>query len=147
MVMQKRWFIREGTDIKKFAKAMKACKDFTPQRQKEMLKLIFACKLDRFIAAGVKKKLARKKVVKKELALHKEDLAFQMLDMMEEKWVDITINKEQDRENSKKAFEAIERIADGKHDKELKEMENGTSGTDTEERREDNGSTKPDLGT
>ncbi len=112
MVMKKRWMIRKETDIKEFAKACKACKDFTPEKQKEMVKFIFALKLDRFIATGVKRKLARKKVIKREIALYKEDLAFRMLDMMEEKWVDMSEEDlKHDWEKSKAAFDAIEKIA------------------------------------
>lgn len=122
MVMQKRWFIRKDVDIKEFAKAAKACKDFTPKRQKEMLKLIFILKLDKLMASGAKKKRTRKKIIKNELENHKEHLAFRMLDMMEEKWVDVSLSKEQDWKKSKQSFDALIEIADGKHDKELKEI-------------------------
>jgi len=112
MVMRKRWFIREDTDIKEFAKAALACKEFTPEKQKDLIKLITICKLEKFIAPGVKRRRIRKKHIKKTIQDHKEELAFSMLDMMEERLVDITIDKEQDRKNSKEAFEALIKIAE-----------------------------------
>jgi len=123
MVMQKRWCIRKDVDIKDFAIAAKLCKEFTPERQKEMLKLITILKLEKFMAPGIKRRRIRKKHLKKTIQDHKEKLAFDMLDMMEPKWIDINTSKEEDRKKSKEAFEAIERIADGKHDEELKKME------------------------
>jgi len=89
MVMAKRWFIREDIDQKKFAQAIKKNKDFTLERQKDILKFVFAIKLDKFMAPGVKRKRIRKKHVKRDIALAKRDLEYRVLDMLIYEWREI----------------------------------------------------------
>jgi len=87
--MVKRWFIREDTDIKEFAKALKACKDFTPIEQKRLFKFIMGSNLEKRVMPGIKRRRVRKKRIKKEIDNIKIDLYYIMLDMLEEKWKDI----------------------------------------------------------
>lgn len=112
MVMRERWFIREGTDIKEFAKALKACKEFTPEKQRLLLRMIMDCKLDKIVSPGVKKRRVRKKIIKKEIEQMKEDLAFRMLDMMERKTIDIPKEEVDCRVKQKEAFDALIKYAD-----------------------------------
>jgi len=108
--MRKRWFIRKDVDIKEFAKAAKACKEFSPDKQKSLLKLIKVCKLEKFIAPGIKKRRIRKKHIKRIVQDHKEELTFRMLDMMEERWADVPEGIT--RQDGIDAFEAIMKLAE-----------------------------------
>lgn len=107
MAMQKRMFIRDGVDLKEFAKTAKASKEFTLERQNELVKFVMDSKLDKVMISGVKNRRIRKKRLKKEMTYMKEYLTFRMLDMMEFKWVDVPedVTDEDDR-----AFEALERM-------------------------------------
>jgi len=105
MVLQKRWFIKDGTDIKEFGRALKACKEFTPEYQKNMVKIIMDMKLDRLVITGVKKRRIRKKLLKKEVEGMKKDCTWRLLDMMVEEWRDVPENTT--REDGINALNAI----------------------------------------
>lgn len=110
MAMQKRMFIKEGVNIKEFAKTAKACKEFTPDRQKEMYLWVVALKLEKLIAPGIKRRRIRKKHIKKVIQEYREDLTCSMLDMMELKWVDIPENVTP--EDERRSFEAFQKIVE-----------------------------------
>jgi len=88
MVTQKRWFLKKETNLDKFIQVAKSCKEFNLDAQKKMLKFIMESKLDKVIIPGVKRRRIRKKYLKKEIKNLKLNLTYQMLNMMEEKWID-----------------------------------------------------------
>lgn len=98
----KRWFIRKDVDPNKFVQAIKLNKYFTPKHMRQLVKFIFELGVDRMICPGVKKRRRRKKIIKQEVKYFKEDLQFQILDMMEEKLVEAP-NPQEDEE-CKQAF-------------------------------------------
>ena len=105
MVMQKRWFIRKETDLKEFGKALKACKEFNPKKQKDLLKMIMNLKLDKMVIPGVKKRRIRKKHLKKAIENMKSDLTFKMLNMMIEEVRDVP--EHITRQDGIDAFDAV----------------------------------------
>lgn len=111
MVKGKRWFLREDTDVKQFAIAVKLNREFTAERQKEMLKMIMKLKFDKLIITGVKKRRIRKKKLKKEIEDYKTYLSYRVLDMMECREVDVDSEK-YDQEKGKELMDIILKLAD-----------------------------------